>query len=222
MREHRPVRSDPVHPLLDVWLAAAAGRFPPIDGGYTVVAPLAPGLDGVVSFTGHAFVATDLADADFAGFGLDGFGAALQPSVLHRIAGPGGVVGVLDATLVARGQGGGRLPLRTDLDDHPRVQYARHLRQELRVHGDERGLVTFGTGMAGRTELSVEAFDAGGNGNGRALIAEALALVPAGEPVFAAVSPGNARSLRAFLAAGFTPLGSEVCIKPARPVDPLR
>jgi hypothetical protein len=28
--------------------------------------------------------------------------------------------------------------------------------------------------------------------------------------VFAAVAPGNARSLRAFLAEGFVPLGSEV------------
>jgi hypothetical protein len=41
-----------------------------------------------------------------------------------------------------------------------------------------------------------------------------LRLVPAGEPVFAAVAPGNACSLRAFLAAGFTPVGSEVIIQP--------
>ena len=41
---------------------------------------------------------------------------------------------------------------------------------------------------------------------------DALSLVPAGEPVFAAVSPGNARSLRAFLAVGFYPIrhGGEV------------
>ncbi|RIQ11374.1 hypothetical protein DY240_28965 [Jiangella rhizosphaerae] len=44
----------------------------------------------------------------------------------------------------------------------------------------------------------------------------ALRLVPAGEPVFAAVTPGNARSLRAFLACGFTPVGSEVLLRPAR------
>ncbi|WP_275461151.1 hypothetical protein [Streptomyces noursei] len=48
------------------------------------------------------------------------------------------------------------------------------------------------------------------------LLAEALSLVPAGEPVFAAVSPGNARSLRAFLACGFTPIGSEVLLRPER------
>jgi hypothetical protein len=39
------------------------------------------------------------------------------------------------------------------------------------------------------------------------------------EPVFAAVSPGNARSLRAFLAAGFVPLGSEALIEPGRGDD---
>ena len=35
-------------------------------------------------------------------------------------------------------------------------------------------------------------------------------LVPPGEAIFAQTSPGNAASLRALLAAGFVPLGSEV------------
>lgn len=61
--------------------------------------------------------------------------------------------------------------------------------------------------------------DAGqGRGRGRSLLADALTLVPSGEPVFAAVTPGNARSLRAFLACGFVPLGSEVLLRPARAV----
>ena len=46
------------------------------------------------------------------------------------------------------------------------------------------------------------------------LIAEAIHLVPEGELLFAAVSPGNARSLRAFLSLGFTPIGSECLIRP--------
>jgi hypothetical protein len=50
----------------------------------------------------------------------------------------------------------------------------------------------------------------------RCLLSDALGLVPRGEPVFAAVAPGNARSLRAFLATGFVPLGSEVLIMPLR------
>lgn len=204
------------HPLLSVWLSAASGRFPPVDGGVTTVAPFGNGLEAVVSFTGHAYLVTALTHDAFDGDRLDGFGAALQPSVLQRLAGPHGVVGVLDATLVARGLGDGRLPQRPDLDDHPRSQHARQLRSDVRVHGDERGLVTIGVGHAGRTEMSVEVFDDGAQGTGRALIIEALRLVPVGEPVFATVAPGNARSLRAFLAVGFSVLGSEVWIRPGR------
>ncbi len=50
-----------------------------------------------------------------------------------------------------------------------------------------------------------------GTGQGRSLVRDALA----GEtgPVFAAVSPGNARSLRTFLALGFAPVGSEVLLQ---------
>jgi len=62
--------------------------------------------------------------------------------------------------------------------------------------------------------MSVEANDHD-RGLGTALIAEAIRLVPEGELLFAAVSPGNARSLRAFLALGFKPIGSEVLIRPA-------
>jgi hypothetical protein len=98
------------------------------------------------------------------------------------------------------------------------VRYARRIREGVRVHGDERGLVTLSDGLAGRTELSIEldAPEQDGRGRGRSLLLDALTLVPAGVPVFAAVSPGNARSLRAFLAVGFTPVGSETVIRPGR------
>ncbi|MFG2606588.1 hypothetical protein ACGFT2_23985 [Streptomyces sp. NPDC048514] len=85
------------------------------------------------------------------------------------------------------------------------------------MYGDGRGLVTLGQGLAGRRELGIElAANAHGRGLGRSLLRDALSLVPAGEPVFAAVSPGNARSLRSFLATGFVPVGSEVIIRPGR------
>jgi hypothetical protein len=48
------------------------------------------------------------------------------------------------------------------------------------------------------------------------LLRDALGHVPAGEPVFAAVAAGNARSLRAFLAVGFKPIGCEVVLLPKR------
>jgi hypothetical protein len=50
----------------------------------------------------------------------------------------------------------------------------------------------------------------------RALLNEARAHVPAGEPPFAAVAPGDAASLRALLAAGFTPIGSVLLIRPGK------
>lgn len=202
------------HPLLGHFRHAAEGHFPPADGGFTMLPPVANGKSAVVAFTGHAFIATDLALADIDHLPIDGFGAAHGPELLLRLA-RGGRIDVVDATLVARGRGGGSLPLSTQLDDHPRVRYARSLRAGVEVFGDERGFVTLACGLAGRREMSVEIPDAArGTGIGRALIEEALDLVPAGELLFAAVSPGNTRSLRAFLAVGFTPIGSEVIITP--------
>lgn len=201
------------HPLLSLLLAAAGGTFPPVDGRVEFVPALGGGLQAVVSFTGHAILATDLPAHELAAYALDGYGAALRPEVLQHLAGPSGDVGCIDVMLVAHGSGGGELPRCDDLDDHPRVRRARRLRQHVRVYGDERGLVTLGNGLAGRTELSVEcAPDRQGQGAGRSLIRDGLGLVARDEPVFAAVSPGNARSLRAFLAVGFIPLGSEVLI----------
>jgi hypothetical protein len=197
------------HPLLAVLVDAARGVFPPADGRAVFLPPLGSGLAAVVSLTGRAYLATDREIA-----GLDAFGSALTPGVLRELAGPRGSVGTVDITLAARGVGGGELPPRTDLDDHPRVRLARALRTGVRVYGDERGLVTLARGLAGRTELSVELHAPGERGTGRGLLRDALGLVPAGEVVFAAVAPGNARSLRALLATGFVPLGSEVIIQP--------
>jgi hypothetical protein len=149
--------------------------------------------------------------------GVDAFGGCLSPSFLGWLGGDGADIGSLDATLVAWGRGQGQLPRRGDLDAHPRVRHARHLRRDVVVYGDERGLVTLACGLAGRRELSIEASpERQGSGAGRSLLEDALGLVPLGEPVFAAVAPGNARSLRAFLAVGFSPIGSEVLLYPRR------
>jgi hypothetical protein len=205
------------HPLLSTLLAAVDGNFPPVDGGITIMPPLRDGWECVVSFTGHAAIATSQSRATILEHGADGFAGALAPDFLRWLAGTQGFIGVIDVTLFGRGTGTSRLPLRSDLEDHPRVQYARKLRTAVAVHGDERGLITLADGLAGRREMSVEAAPAGqGHGWGRSLIVEALGLVPAGELVFAAVSPGNARSLRAFLGKGFTPIGSEIVFHPDR------
>ena len=76
-------------------------------------------------------------------------------------------------------------------------------------------MVTLSRGLGGLLELSFEVdADRRGQGLGRSLLREALALAPLGEPLLAAVAPGNAASLRALLAAGFTPLGSVQLVRP--------
>jgi hypothetical protein len=201
------------HPLLPIYLCAARGEFPPADGKAIFLPSLQHGQAAVVSFTARAYIATSHTPEEFADVQLDGFGSATQPNFLRRLAGPNGHVFMTDLTLVGRGQGGGSLPLRDDLEENIRVRYARTLRANVRVHGDERGFITLSNGLGGRPEMSIELASGTENrGVGRALIGEALNLTPAGEPLFAAVSPGNARSMRAFLAMGFVPIGSEVII----------
>jgi hypothetical protein len=203
-----------MHPLLTVLTEAAHGRFPEPDGEVTLLPGLPGGASAVLAFTGHSLVATALSRDDLAGVPFDGFGGSVSPGTLLRLAGDG-QIGVLDVTLAAPGLGGGALPRTSAWDDHHRVRFARGIRSDVVVHGDERGFVTLARGLAGRREMSVEVTDdRAERGAGRALVLEARRLVPARELLFAAVSPGNARSLRAFLAAGFVPLGSEVLITP--------
>lgn len=202
------------HPLLAFLTDAAEGRFPPVDGRVTVLPPLAGGWECSVAFTGHAVVATARSAAEVMSQRPDGYGASMSPDFLRWLAGPTGFTGVIDVMLFARGTGRPSLPVRADLDHHPRVQYARQYRSGVVVYGDERGLITIGAGLGGRRELSVEA-SSHNQGHGTALIAEAVNLTPEGELLFAAISPGNARSLRAFLGLGFTPIGSECLIRPS-------
>jgi GNAT superfamily N-acetyltransferase len=205
------------HRLAGVLRAAAAGRFPEPDGEVEVVPPLGEGLAGVVCLTGHAMVATTVTLARLRGLGADGFGGSLSGPVLRAIAGRDGEIGVEDVLLVASGTGWTTLPERSDLDGHPRVAFARRWRDGVHVHGDDRGLVTISTGLAGLPELSFEVTGpARGRGYGRALLREGLGLVPEGEPVLVSVAAGNAASLRAVLAAGFTPIGSVRLVRPRR------
>lgn len=99
-------------------------------------------------------------------------------------------------------------------DAHPRVVHSRRVRRDVRVYGDATGAVFLGTGLVGRRELSIELAPSAPPGTGRRLIAAGLGAADAGEFVWAQVTPGNARSLRAFLAAGFVPVGSEALSLP--------
>jgi len=210
-----------MHPLRTMLDDAARGAFPAVDGAFDVFVPGRDGHCAIVEFTGHSVVLADLDPAELDAMGADGFGGASHPEIKLAIAGPDGWIGCHDAVLAAAGCGDGTpgpLAVRTDLDDHPRVVRARAHRGDVIVLGDDTGIATLGAGLVGRTELSVEllAGVAHSAAAGRSLIEASLRHVPSDEFVWAQVSPGNAASLRAFLAAGFRPVGAETLIVPGR------
>lgn len=212
----RPTARDPLAVLM---AQVAQDRFPDPDGGITVVPPdRTTGLHASLSFTGHAVIATNHTPEEVLAMGADGLAGATAPDVLQSLAGPGGWIGVLDVVLVGlgTGAGGGELAEVDHHDGHDRVGYAHDLRVDVRVLADDHGLVTLGRGLGGRTELGFELTDAAhGDGHGRRLLRAALDHTPEGEPVFASCAPGNARSLRSLLAAGFRVVGGEVLLRPA-------
>jgi hypothetical protein len=209
----------PPHPLAAVVSDAAGGRFPTVDGGWERLTPWRSGLAAVVAFTGHAYLVVDEGvelPADVNAL-VDGVGGAHHPRVATAIAGPGGWIDSLDAVLVTRGGGAdGALALvdRPDLADHPRVGFARRVRDDVRCLGRPGGtsLVTVGRGLGGLIEVGIELGDDGASG--RDLLRAAIAAMPTTELVVAAVAPGNARALRSFLAAGFVPIASVQLILP--------
>jgi GNAT superfamily N-acetyltransferase len=120
-----------------------------------------------------------------------------------------------DALLCRMGNGTGAPAWLREVDayDHPRVERASRYRHETRVYvaDDDAAVLVVGRGVCDRWELGFEvAPDAQGRGLGRMLVGAAAGLVPAGEPLWAQVAPGNAASLRAVLAAGYVPVAAEV------------
>jgi hypothetical protein len=209
----------PEHPLARLITAAAAGQFPDPDGGWQRVPPWRPGLEAIISFTGHAVFAVrpDIPDERLRSLGADGFGGAHDPRLISALAGPDGWIDCLDMLLGGRGTGRPgtppRLVGRPDLADHPRARLAGRIRDQARVLGypdkARSALATLSRGLAGLTELSFELEPARrGQRAGPDLVSAALTAVPAGQLTVAAAAPGNAASVRALLAAGFVPLGS--------------
>jgi GNAT superfamily N-acetyltransferase len=204
--------------LAELLADAAEGRFPPADGAIELLPAPAGRSDAVVAFTAHNVVACGLPADDVRALfpGIDPYGDPLRAAFLYRLGEClGSAPGMVDAVLAVPESG---RPSRSELeldrvDDrgHARVARALRYRDDVRVYGADGGVVTIGRGLAGRVEVSVEVEPgARARGLGRSLARAALVLAPAGEPVFAQVSPGNAASLRAFLAAGYRPIGSEV------------
>lgn len=228
-----------VHPIADVLRRAAEGDYPAVDGLWERVDPWRPGVEGVIAFTGHAYLAVgpDITDTGLDALGANGFGGATNPRLVAGLAATGWIDS-LDIVLVARGTGcarGGEPALvpRTDLRNHPRAELATSLRSEVKTFGyaahDDHTVVTLATGLGGLPEIGVETDPRHQRGasdepaqpaqrhTGSDALRDALTLVPLGEVVVAACAPGNARALRAFLAAGFDPVAASQLWRPARP-----
>ncbi|WP_225837948.1 GNAT family N-acetyltransferase [Streptomyces sp. NK08204] len=214
--------------LRDILDAAAGGVFPPADGGTTVVPQPSERDAGVLAFTAHSVVFTDQ-DPDWVYGTLraaeresDALAAAMNARFLTALMDRTGRRGdTIDVLLVGSPlPDGPTLALREVTEpSHPRVMSSRQRREAVRVWAADGGLLVLGRGVGGRLEVAVEVEEGVRHrGLGRALVTAARQL--AGEPVWAQVSAGNARSLRAFQAAGYRPVGSELLLQRKMPVWP--
>ena len=121
----------------------ADGRFPPPDGGVPRRPPdHTTGLHAVLSFTGHAVVATDRSREEVLALGVDGFGGA-PPSRRAARRSPAPAAGSACSTSCwwPAGPAGAARPCGrpADHDDHLRVDYARTTRVDVRGAGPTSG-----------------------------------------------------------------------------------
>ena len=208
--------------LRDILDAVARDDIPPPDGRVTVVPQMSERDAGVLAFTAHAVVFIDedprWVHDTLAAVPCDELAAPMNPYFLMALLErTGRRAETIDAMLVGTPlPGEPPLPLTEITDgDHPRIVYARGRRDDVRAWTTEGGVVVLGRGVGGRLEVSVEIDeDVRHRGLGRALVAAARHLTD--EPLWAQVAPGNARSMRAFLAAGYRPVGSEAVLLSAR------
>ena len=203
--------------LRNVLTDVAAGRFLPADGGVTIVPQPSERDCGVLGFTAHAVIFTD-ADPDWVRRQLPpgDLAAPVSATFLHKLAlATNRRAGSLDILCCARSLDG---PPPVELvprpeSTHSRVLRALNYRDEVQTWRADGGIVLIGRGVAGRLEAAIEVDeDRRGHGLGRRLAIAARHLVPEGTVLWAQVAPGNAASVRAFLAAGFTPVGAEVLL----------
>ncbi|GGO57639.1 GNAT family N-acetyltransferase [Streptomyces lasiicapitis] len=206
--------------LGEILAAAARGDFPPADGGTTVVPQPSHRDAGVVAFTAHSVIFTDedprWVRSTLAAVDCDPLAATMSPRFLAAFQDRTGrstdTTDLLTVAAALAGPPDAALGLRElDDPDHPRVARARKRRDDVRVWATaDGGVLVIGRGVAGRWETAVEVEeDVRHRGLGRALATAARHLVPAGDVLWAQQATGNARSVRAFQAAGFRPVGAE-------------
>ncbi len=210
--------------LARVLREAAAGRFPPADGGVTIVPQPSPRDAGVIGFTAHAVIFAD-ADPGWIREQLPpgDLSAPLSAPFLQALCEATGRSAHSIDMLCAAEPLPGPPPLDLTEEDgasHPRIARALRYRDEVRAWRTDGGIVLLGRGVAGRCETAIEVDPARrGQGLGRSLARSARHLAPAGEPLWAQVAPANAASVRAFLAAGFVPVAAEALL-PRRDAAP--
>ena len=223
------------HPVASLLDDVAAGRFPAPDGSATILPQPSPRYAGVFAFTAHAVIFTDARPAWVRGQLPPGdLAAPMLPPFLQALADRTGRRVTSHDLLCVAAPLPGPPPLElsplsapgpnspsspgwvTAGASHPRVAPAMRYRADVRAWQAAGGVVLVGRGVADRWEAAIEV-DPGcqGRGLGRILATAARHLVPAGVPVWAQIAPGNAASVRAFLAAGFAPVGAEALLLPA-------
>ncbi|WP_131737349.1 GNAT family N-acetyltransferase [Actinomadura roseirufa] len=201
--------------LADLLAEAAQGRPPLPDHGPTIVPQPSSRDAGIIAFTGHNVIFADV-PADWLRSRLTpgDLAAPLNPPFLRALERRmDRRVDNIDVLALAHPlDGPPSLPL-NEITDHrtPRLDRARRFRDDVRAWTCPGGVLILGHGVAGRLEIAVEIDPAArGRGLGRALARTARHL--SREPLWAQIAPGNAASIRAFLAAGFTPIGAEALL----------
>lgn len=223
--------------LAELLAQIGQGRSLPADGSVTLLpAPAGKAVAAVLGFTAHHLIAADVdhawlekwlvptSDSRPAEIGLPlqtPFLAALGSQLDAR---PGGQDVLMVSTATAAAPAG-RAVIETvhpSLLEHPREERALRYRDDVIVATVPGGLLTIGRGLAGRWEISIEVEPSKrGAGIGRALAEYGRSIVPTAALLWAQVNPANVASLRAFLAAGYAPVGAEVLFT-REPADPTR
>jgi GNAT superfamily N-acetyltransferase len=201
--------------LADILANAATGRPPQPGAGLTLVPQPSPRDAGVIAFTAHSVIFADVEEDWIRSRLPDGdLAAPLNPPFLsaleHRL---GRTVDNVDLLALGAPCAGPPPAALTEITGtgHPRLDRARVFRDDVRAWTCDGGILIVGRGVAGRREVAVEVDPAArGRGLGRILARAARHLTA--EPLWAQIAPGNAASVRAFLAAGYAPMGAEALL----------
>jgi hypothetical protein len=200
--------------LAGVLRDVAAGWFPPADGRVTIVPSPSARDAGVIGFSAHAVVFTGADPASVTALlPADDLSGPLSPAFLHALCAlTHRKAHSIDMLCVGPPLPGPPEIALTPVSDvtHPRLARAMRYRDDVRAWRADGGIVLVGRGVASRWEAAIEVDPSYRcHGLGRALAGAARHLVPDGSPVWAQIAPANAASVRAFLAAGFQPVGAE-------------